>query len=253
MSDAFATAINTPGLWFIVVGALLAGIVRGFSGFGTAMIYLPFAAQVVPPLWAIITLMVMDVIGPIPLVRPAWRVAEKRDLFLLLAGSILLIPVGLSLLAVISPETYRYIVSCIALVLVLCLIFGLRYTGKVSPPLTLGVGALAGFSGGLGGVPGPPAILFYMASSLPVKVVRANLLLFLFFTDFLFIGIVGLRGDLVLTPVLIGLLMAIPNGIGNLLGAAVFNPDKAALYRGVAYGVVIFAAVIGLPFWTNWG
>ncbi len=250
MIDTIPAASETPGLWFIVIGALLAGIVRGFSGFGTAMIYLPFAAQVVPPLWAIITLMVRDVLGPIPLVRPAWRIAQKRDLFLLLAGSVLLIPVGLSLLDTISPETYRYIVSGIALTLVICLVCGLRYTGQVSPPVTLLVGAMSGFSGGLGGVPGPPAILFYMASSLPVQIVRANMLLFLFFTDFLFIGIVGIRGDLVLTPIIIGALMALPNAIGNLAGAAIFNPDKAALYRTVAYVIVAGAAIIGLPFWT---
>lgn len=235
----------------MAIGALLAGIVRGFSGFGTAMIYLPFAAQVVPPLWAIITLMVMDVIGPVPLVRGAWREAQKRDLFLLLAGSVLLIPVGLSLLAVISPDTYRYIVSCVALVLVICLIFGLRYRGRMAPPVTIGVGALAGFSGGLGGLPGPPVILFYMASSLAVKTVRANLLLFLFMSDFLFLGIVGLRGELYLTPIMIGLVMAVPNTIGNLLGAAVFNPDKAGLYKSVAYAIVASAAIMGLPFWSN--
>ncbi|MDG1473113.1 MAG: TSUP family transporter [Ascidiaceihabitans sp.] len=253
MSEAFTAAIETPGLWFIVIGALLAGIVRGFSGFGTAMIYLPFAAQVVPPLWAIITLMVMDVIGPIPLVRPAWRASQKRDLFLLLAGSVLLIPVGLSLLDTISPETYRYIVSGIALVLVLCLVFGLRYSGSVSPPVTLGVGALSGFSGGLGGVPGPPAILFYMASTLPVKTVRANMILFLFFTDFLLLGIIGIRGDLAMTPIIIGAMMAIPNAAGNLIGAAIIDPDKAALYRAVAYVIVAGAAIIGLPFWSNLG
>jgi uncharacterized membrane protein YfcA len=189
--------------------------------------------------------------GPIPLVRTAWRVAQKRDFLLLLMGSVLLIPVGLSLHDTISPETYSYILSGIALFLVMCLIFGLRYTGTVSPPVTLGVGALAGFSGGLGGVPGPPAILFYMASALPVQVVRANMLLFLFFTDFLFIGIVGLRGDFALTPIIIGLMMAIPNAIGNLVGAAVFNPDKAGLYRGVAYAIVAAAAIMGLPFWTS--
>ena len=251
MSEAITAAIATSGLWFIAIGALLSGIVRGFSGFGTAMIYLPFAAQVVSPLWAIITLMMMDILGPLPLVRPAWRIARKRELFWLLVGAALLLPVGLSLLSTLSPETYRYIVSGVALFLVICLVFGLRYTGRVWSPVTFAVGGLCGFSGGLGGIPGPPAILYYMASSKPVSVVRANLLMFLFVSDFLFLGVVGIRGDLALTPIFIGLIMAIPNAIGNLIGAAVFNPDKAGLYRGVAYAIVAAAAIMGLPFWTN--
>lgn len=248
MSETVLDAIQIEGLWFLVCGAVLAGIVRGFSGFGTAMIYLPFAAQVVSPLWAILTLMAMDMVGPIPLIKPAFKDAERRDLLLLLGGSVCLLPVGLALLSTISPETYRYLVSSISLVLLACLVFGLRYSGKMYPPLVAGVGAMAGFSGGLGGVPGPPVILFYMASTLPVRVVRANMMLFLFFTDFMIIAIVGLRGELFLTPLVIGLLMAVPNGIGNLIGAAIFNPDKAGIYKAVAYIVIAASAIMGLPF-----
>jgi len=215
------------------------------------MIYLPFAAQVVPPLWAILTLMAMDLIGPIPLIKPAFKDAQRRDLLLLLGGSLCLLPVGLGLLSTISPETYRYLVSSISIVLLVCLVFGLRYSGKMYPPLVAAVGGLAGFSGGLGGVPGPPVILFYMASTLPVSVVRANMMLFLFFTDILIISVVGIRGELYITPLIIGLMMAVPNGIGNLIGAAIFNPDKAGIYKAVAYMVIAASAILGLPIWNG--
>jgi uncharacterized membrane protein YfcA len=251
MIEVFLEALQTKGLWLLVFAALVAGIVRGFSGFGTAMIYLPFAAQVVPPLWAILTLMAMDIFGPIPLIKPALRNAQRRDLLLLLLGALCLLPVGLALLSAISPETYRYLVSCISLVLLVCLVFGLRYSGKLHKPLVIGVGALSGFSGGLGGIPGPPVVLFYMASTLPVKVIRANMLLFLLASDILILCIVGLRGELDLTPLVIGFLLALPNGIGNLIGAAIFNPDKAGIYKAVAYIVIAASAIMGLPFWNG--
>jgi len=249
--DALLAAIQNQSLWVLVCGALIAGVVRGFSGFGTAMIYLPFAAQVVTPLWAILTLMAMDLIGPIPLIKPALKDAQRRDLLLLLGGAACLLPVGLSLLSTISPETYRYLVSSISIVLLMCLVFGLRYSGKMYPPLVAAVGGLSGFSGGLGGVPGPPVILFYMASTLPVRVLRANMMLFLFFSDILIISVVGIRGELYLTPLLIGLLMAVPNGLGNLIGAAIFNPDKASMYKAVAYMVIGASAIMGLPIWNG--
>jgi uncharacterized membrane protein YfcA len=251
VGETLLAAIQTEGLWFLVCGALIAGVVRGFSGFGTAMIYLPFAAQVVPPLWAILTLIAMDLIGPIPLIKPAFKDAQRRDLMLLLGGSLCLLPVGLVLLSTISTDTYRYLVSSISIVLLVCLVFGLRYSGKMYPALVAAVGGLAGFSGGLGGVPGPPVILFYMASTLPVRVVRANMMLFLFFTDILIISVVGIRGELYITPLIIGLMMAVPNGIGNLIGAAIFNPDKAGIYKAVAYIVIAASAVMGLPIWNG--
>lgn len=251
MIEVFLEAAHTKGLWLLVCAAFIAGIVRGFSGFGTAMIYLPVAAQVVSPLWAILTLMAMDVFGPIPLVKPALRDAQRRDLLLLLLGAVFLLPVGLAMLSRISPETYRYFVSAISLVLLGCLIFGLRYNGKLHPPLVMGVGALSGFSGGLGGVPGPPVVLFYMASTLPVRVVRANMLLFLLASDVLIVSVVGVRGELELAPLVIGLILAVPNGIGNLVGAAIFNPDKAGIYKAVAYIVIATSAILGLPFWNG--
>ena len=251
MIEAILAAIQIEGQWLLIFGAMLAGLVRGFSGFGSAMIFLPIAAQVVTPIWAILILIGMELIGPLPLVRSAFRDARKRDLLLLLGSAACLLPVGLSLLSRITPETYRYIVSTISLVLLTGLIFGWSYKGKMYPPLLAGIGALAGFSGGLGGVPGPPVILFYMASALPVKTVRANMFLFLFCIEFLLVGVVALRGELELTPVILGLLMAIPYGIGNLVGAAIFDPDRAGVYRTFAYIIIAAAAIIGLPFWTE--
>ena len=82
--------------------------------------------------------MAMDLIGPILLIKPAFKDAQRRDLLLLLGGSLCLLPVGLALLSTISPETYRYLVSSISLVLMFCLVFGLRYSGKMYPPLCIG-------------------------------------------------------------------------------------------------------------------
>ena len=62
----------TPGISLILVGALLAGLVRGFSGFGTAMVFLPFAAQVYEPVWVLVVLLTIDILGPIPALPRAW-------------------------------------------------------------------------------------------------------------------------------------------------------------------------------------
>mgnify|MGYP004045007789 CR=1 FL=1 len=40
--------------------------VRGFSGFGSALIFMPLAGQFLPPLWCIMTLVAMDIFGPVP-------------------------------------------------------------------------------------------------------------------------------------------------------------------------------------------
>ena len=61
MPDLLTQALAFKGLAWVALAALVAGVVRGFSGFGTALIYLPVAAQVMPPVWAILSLAAMDV------------------------------------------------------------------------------------------------------------------------------------------------------------------------------------------------
>ncbi len=47
--DIFAGVIASEGFWMLVAVATVAGLVRGFSGFGTAMVYLPVAGQILTP------------------------------------------------------------------------------------------------------------------------------------------------------------------------------------------------------------
>ena len=44
-------ALQFEGLIWLITAALLAGFVRGFSGFGSALIFMPLAGQFLPPLW----------------------------------------------------------------------------------------------------------------------------------------------------------------------------------------------------------
>ena len=249
MPDIAAQIAALPGLGWIIFAAALAGLVRGFSGFGTAMIFLPVAAQYLSPVWAIMALIGMDLFGPLVLVRRAAREASGRDLSLLLVACALSLPVGVWLLTQVAPETYRYIISGLALGLVICLVAGLRYRGRPSAPIVGATGAVAGISGGLAGVPGPPVILLYMASSLPVAQVRANNMLFLLGFDAMFLFVLWVSGQGALPPFVLGLCLAIPNALGSLVGQAIFDPARADMYRYVAYAIVAVSAVLGLPLW----
>lgn len=249
MPDALAAALAMPGLGWLIAAVAMAGVVRGFSGFGTAMIYLPVAAQIIPPVWAIVTLVVFDIFGPLPNLRVAWRDAQRADLARLVTGALVLLPVGLLLLLAIRSEIFRYAVSLMSLALLFCLLLGLRWRGPVRPPLVYATGGLSGFLGGVAGLPGPPVILLYMASPHGASVIRANTMLYLFFFDFLFLGLIATQGQLSWTVVVLGLMLAVPNLLGNLAGAAIFRPGKERLYRAVAYGIIAISALSGLPIW----
>lgn len=249
MPEAIAGLLALEGLGWIAAAAFVAGLVRGFSGFGTAMIYLPVATQFLPPYWALATIVLMDIGGPLPNLRGAWAVVNRRDLALLLGGAALSMPLGLWALSFLEPETFRWAVSLLALSMLALLVSGLRYRGTVTDGMVAGTGLAGGFLGGVAGVPGPPVILFYMARPLAAAVIRATTLLYLFGYDFLMIGYLGISGHLLAVPVLLGLLLTFPNLAGNWLGGTLFVPGHERLYRAVAYLVILISALSGLPVW----
>ncbi|MCR9146657.1 MAG: sulfite exporter TauE/SafE family protein [Rhodobacteraceae bacterium] len=238
-------------LAFLAGACFLAATVRGFAGFGTALVYLPLAAQVLTPFQAITTLVIFDLIGPLPLVRHAVRACEIRDVLRLASGLIVALPLGLYTLTLIPPEVFRYAVSCIAITLLVCLLWGLRYRGPLTPPLVYVTGMFSGFLQGVAGLPGPPVILLYMASTRPVQVIRANTFLFLMATDMVLLLTLALFGRLEASALWLGAALVIPNLLGSLLGAALFKPRYEPAYRGIAYTIIAASAISGLPLWDG--
>lgn len=249
MPEALAGAFQTPGLWFLATGALLAGIVRGFTGFGTAMVYLPFAAQVLTPFAALTTLLIKDLTGPLIHVPRALRDGHPGDVIKLAAGALLGLPLGVWVLIHVPPEVFRWGVSLVALLLLAILIGGLRYQGRLTNPLIIATGVMGGFLAGCVGLPGPPIILLYMASTLPVAAIRANTMLYLILADLLMVTLLWIKGYLVASAVALGVLMILPYTLGNWAGARLFRPEAERVYRWAAYAIIAGSAIMGLPVW----
>ncbi|MDD9706237.1 sulfite exporter TauE/SafE family protein [Seohaeicola sp. SP36] len=249
MPEAFAEALAFDGLLWLIAGTVVAGFVRGFSGFGTALIFMPVAGQLMPPLWALTVLVVMDVFGPIPNLPRARRDGNLGEVALLTLAMILALPLGLMVLASIQPEVFRYAVSLLAILVPILLLAGLRYRRPLTPPILLGTGAISGFLGGVVGVPGPPVILLYLASTRMAAQVRANILIYLFAFDIVLIALLAVQDRLYAVPVILGLILALPVMLANMAGAAIFRPEKERLYRAAAYVIIAAAAISGLPLW----
>ena len=235
-------------IW-IIFAALMAGLVRGFSGFGTAMVFLPIASQYLTPFEAIASLAIMEFFGTFAVMRKSWSDADKVDLARLVVGMTIVTPFALLLLAKVGADFYRYSVSILSLFLLVLIGSGIRYKGKLNPLVIFSVGGLGGLTGGLTGIPGPPVILLYIASSHPISVIRANNLLFLYFFDVCVVLIFALSGVLTLKIFLLGSILALPNFLGNFIGAKLFDPEKTNQYRMFAYIIIAIAAISGLPFW----
>ena len=249
MPDALVQILAVDGVWFLCFGAFVAGLVRGFAGFGTAMIFLPIAGQVLGPFEALTTLIIIDLTAPLIHVPRAVRDGHPSDVLCMALGALIAVPFGVWALTLVAPEVFRWGVSIVALCVLLCLITGFRYRGELTKGLVFVTGLIGGFLGGSVGIPGAPVILLYMASTHPPHVVRANNTLYLILADVILLAVLLLRGLLVASALAIGVLAILPYLLGNWLGALSFRPGHEALYRRIAYAIIGMSALSGLPIW----
>ncbi|WP_146343820.1 sulfite exporter TauE/SafE family protein [Phaeobacter marinintestinus] len=229
--------------------AFLAGAVRGFVGFGAAMVYLPLAARVLDPVDAIASMIVMELIGPLPMMPKVIPHVHRGDLARLVLGTALALPLGLAALLVLDPGLFRIIVAAVSLTMLTGLAMGWRYSGQLRPPMVFGTGAAAGFLGGVAGIPGPPVIFIYMASPHPAQVIRANMTSFLFAYDWMMLGLLALSSQLRWDTVVIGAMLIVPYMTGNLTGTALFDPERERIFRWIAYALIAASGIAGLPVW----
>ncbi|MBO6717554.1 MAG: sulfite exporter TauE/SafE family protein [Rhizobiaceae bacterium] len=224
---------------------------RGMSGFGTGMIVAPLAGALYSPKWALIILVIIDLLPIIPITIPCFRIARWREILPMIAGSFLTLPLGLYFLRVGDPVLLRWIISAAILACVLMLWSGWRYRGRRTDALSASVGGVAGVLSGIAQIPGPPVLAYWLASDFPAAVIRANLLVFFFLGEFVTIGNLAVAGMFERGPIMIAL-AAMPVYFAALMvGWRLFGLASDRTYRLVTYGLIVCAALLALPLWDS--
>ncbi|ODN69306.1 sulfite exporter TauE/SafE family protein [Methylobrevis pamukkalensis] len=241
--------LGETGVRIALAIAVVGGLLRGFSGFGGALVYMPVAAAALGPAAASASLLLFDGVGTLPLLLKAMRRANFPVVLPLAIGSACLIPAGAWMLTHVDPVPVRWTISVIIFLAVGALASGLTWPGPTRLPVSLGVGALAGFMGGLAQVSGPPVVLYLLGRLRPAEETRANL--FVFFalntiTTFVAYLVAGLFTPRVL---LISLLIGPVYMLGLLAGSRLFGLASDTVHRRVAFVLILGAGIAGMPVW----
>jgi uncharacterized membrane protein YfcA len=234
-------------LFFLSTVAFIAGLARGFSGFGAALIFMPLAGSIIGPKLAAPLLLIIDAITAIGLVPNAWRQSDRNAVGFMAVGAAIGVPLGTSALALIDPLAIRWIIALVVVALLALLVSGWRYHGRPSIPLTIGVGMISGLFTGAAQIGGPPVVAYWLGGSIPSPVVRANIVLY-FAISTVLTAISYLASGLITQPVLALSLATCPlYGLGLYLGSRVFGRSRESTFRYVCYGLIATAAILGLP------
>ena len=251
MPEVISAALDTAGLGWLLLIALIAGTVYGFAGFGAALFYMPVAVIFLPPAAAIAAFSVSAVSSFVTVVPKALPLVDRKAVTVLIVTATLSASVGIYVLSITDVTIIRWCVVAICATTLIALIAGWRYSITPSTVTRAGIGTAAGFVGGVSGLTGPIMVLFQLAGGDNPATTRATTIVFLTITSLLMLPLLAFQGLLTGSTLVLGGFLLLPYGVGTYLGQAMFTPGRERFYRTVAYVIIGAATVAGLPIWDQ--
>ncbi len=246
--ETLATTLHDGRFIAAVAIALLAGIVRGFSGFGSAMIYVPLMTAVYyEPRFATVSFVLMDYVCFAPYMIRSIPQCHWREIMPAFAAALVTVPLGTMTQNALDPVTLRWGMAGFVILFVALFASGWRYPIKPGAPAAACAGALSGFTGGAVQMGGPPAILYWLSIPGATVTIRANLIIFLALVGFTLVANYAWHGLMTAKPIALAILLWPPYIIALAVGARWFHGSSDRSYRRVAYVIVAAAALTSLP------
>ncbi len=224
----------------------VAGLMRGYSGFGTAILLAPAYSVLWGPRIGVPVMLLMELVVSMQLVPKAFGEANRRVILPIGAAACLATPLGAFILFTAEQDVLRRFIGGFVLVFGLLLMSGWRYHGSRPLPLNLAVGSLAGLLKGATGISGPPVILYLLAGPEAVRQHRANLILFFGTISVISVippalgGLIGWSTVAKLLLLLPVLMLCVP------LGSRLFHILPERWYRRAALFLLVSTGVIAL-------
>lgn len=243
MFDAFSPHL----LLLLAVVLFIAGCVRGFSGFGAGMIFIPVATAFILPSTAAATFLFIDSIVTLPLLVRTVRRCEWPTVIPAVLGSVIFVHFGAWLLGNTDILVLRWAIFAIVTCLLLLLISGWRYHKPPAAPVSFATGGVSGVLGGISQVSAPPVVAMWLSSSKDPEVVRANLIVFFALASIGTFVAYTLNGFFT-REVFTLLVIAVPvYGLAIYAGARGFRNANPQVYRKIAYALIALAALTSMP------
>ena len=227
--------------------AFVSGTARGFSGFGSALIFMPLASSIADPRLVAALLLIIDFIAAAPLLPGAWQKADRKATAVMVTGALIGVPIGTYFLSRLEPVTARWIISIFVFALLLLLLSGWRYRGKDHAAVSIGIGGLSGFCSGLAQTGGPPIVGYWLGRPLPSVIARANILLFFGASDFFSAVSYAVTGLITMDAIKFAVVVGPVYGIGVWFGASLFGKASEAVFCSICYALIAAAVIFGLP------
>lgn len=230
----------------LVAIALVAAVVRGYSGFGFSAIVIAGASLVMPPAALVPALYMLEIVASVHMLPGVRHQIDYPNFWPMLLGCAVGLPAGQFLLTHLPADTIRIFLSLGVLVSTALIWRGYRFKTQMNPPLAGATGFLIGFGSGMASVGGLLAMVIFLGVNYPAVQTRA-IFVAIFGVMYVYGTLVSALNGLITTTtfwiVATGLL---PLFAGILLGQKRWLAATPESFRSFALGLLTLLAVAGI-------
>ena len=166
-----------------LVVVFLAGVVRGFSGFGFSALCVAALSLFVSPARVVPPIFVLEILASVSLLRGAWPCVDWRWMAWLALGNVVFIPFGVWVLAFVPEGPLRLLIGSMLLVAALASRRDMRLALAPTPLVGLAIGVVSGFFNGVAAIGGMAVAVVFNAARMEPQRLRATLIVLFLGTD----------------------------------------------------------------------
>lgn len=235
-------------IWAVVV---FAAVMRAFTGFGFALVAVPVFSLLMPATQAVVLSVSLALVVSLTTLKTYWGRYPVRSLAPLVALSLLGTGIGTAVLSTISLARFQLWVGL--LVIAACAVLVFYRPVKPSPRKRLGavVGLASGLMNGAFAIPGPPVIVYAMATEREPERSRALLMTFFLFSAMMALASYTVAGFVTFHSLLLFGLAYPAMFVGDRLGFWLFRRYGSGFYRRVAL-LVLFGVGLSISARALW-
>jgi uncharacterized protein len=227
----------------VLLAVTAAGLLRGFVGFGAALISVPVFSLVLGPHAAIAVNNVMGLPAVFQLLPEAVRRAERPVVLPICLATVIATPIGTWALVAADPALMTVGISALVLVMVAILSSGWRLRGRIGMAKLIAAGIAGGLLQGVAGIGGPPVVAVALSRPGEASQQRANVLALMTAISLSSVLPLLYYGLFTRQTVIIGLVLIPFYSAATALGARYFALGGQRHYRRAALASL---AAIGL-------
>jgi uncharacterized membrane protein YfcA len=219
---------------------VFAAVLRAFTGFGFALAAVPVFSMLMPPLEAVVLSVMLTLAVSVSTLRTYWGETPIKPMLPMIVASLLGTLVGAMFLGSVSTDSFQLWVGLS--VIAACAV--LTFYKPAPKPGSASVGALAGLSSGLlngvFAIPGPPMVVYAVATQPSAIQARSLLMTFFLFSAGFGVLSYALAGYVNKASWMIFAISFPAMFLGDKLGYRLFTQYGTRLYKTVAL-IALFA------------